>query len=126
MFGLKQCILEGIMVGLLFVKISRAKKRSRTLMFSNTAVINQRDGQLCLIFRIADMRKSHLLDATVRAAVISKRTTAEGEEITISHEELEVRIIKHFLTPLMMMSSLISAAEPSPHIFLPNVGWWRR
>jgi hypothetical protein len=37
------------------------------------------------------MRKSHLLDATVRAAVISKRTTAEGEEITISHEELEVR-----------------------------------
>ena len=89
----EQCILEGIMVGLLFVKISRAKKRSRTLMFSKTAVINHRDGELCFMFRVADMRKSHLLDATVRAAVISKRTTAEGEEITISHEELEVKRI---------------------------------
>jgi len=36
------------------------------------------------------MRKSHLLDASVRAQFISKRTTPEGEEITISQEEMEV------------------------------------
>lgn len=79
------------MVGLLFVKISRAKKRSLTLMFSRNAVISLRDNELCFMFRIADMRKSHLLSASVRASVISKRKTAEGEEITISQEELDVR-----------------------------------
>jgi potassium inwardly-rectifying channel subfamily J len=84
-------LLEGLMVGLVFVKMSRAKKRSATLMFSRNAVICQRDGQLCFMFRVADMRKSHLLDASVRAQLIRKRTTAEGEEITISQEELQVR-----------------------------------
>jgi len=83
-------ILEGLMVGLVFVKVSRAKKRSATLMFSRTSVISQRDGKLCFMFRVADMRKSHLLDASVRAQFISKRTTPEGEEITISQEEMEV------------------------------------
>ena len=78
------------MVGLVFVKMSRAKKRSATLMFSRNAVICQRDDQLCFMFRVADMRKSHLLDASVRAQLIRKRTTAEGEEITISQEELQV------------------------------------
>jgi len=45
-------ILEGLMVGLVFIKMSRAKKRSETLMFSRNAVISRRDGVPHFMFRI--------------------------------------------------------------------------
>jgi potassium inwardly-rectifying channel subfamily J len=80
------------MVGLVFVKLTRGKKRTATILFSRTAVICRRDGFLCLMFRIADLRnKSNLLQATVRAQLISKRFTIEGEELSLSRQELEVR-----------------------------------
>ncbi len=45
-------ILEGLMVGLVFIKITRAKKRNVTLLFSKNAVITSRDGQYHFMFRI--------------------------------------------------------------------------
>lgn len=83
-------IIEGALVGLIFTKMSRAKKRSQTLMFSTNAVISPRDGVLYFMFRIADMRKSHLLEAHVRAQLVQKRTTKEGEIISYHQEELKV------------------------------------
>lgn len=84
------CILEGLMVGLVFLKMGRAKKRRETLMFSRNSVINFRDGLLCFMFRIADMRINHLMDAHVRAQVVRKRTTSDGEVIPVQGEEIEV------------------------------------
>jgi len=93
LFGIQSIIgviLEGLLVGLVFTKISRAKQRSQTLMFSKNAVISARDGVLYFMFRIGDMRRSHLLEARVRAQLIKKRTTQEGEVITYHQEELQV------------------------------------
>lgn len=84
-------LLEGLLVGLVFVKMSRAKKRSATLMFSKNAVVSQRDGQFYLMVRVGDLRtKSHLLDARVRAQFVAKRTTQEGEVIEYNQIELEI------------------------------------
>lgn len=83
-------ILEGVMVGIIFVKIQRGKRRAKTIMFSKNAVICLRDGVLCFMFRVADMRKSHLLEAQVRAQIVRKRITVEGEEIPNYREEFEV------------------------------------
>ncbi|ODN02309.1 Inward rectifier potassium channel irk-1, partial [Orchesella cincta] len=83
-------ILEGLLVGLVFAKVSRAKKRSETIMFSRNAVINKRDGILCFMFRVADMRTTTLLEAHVRAQLVRKRVTSEGEVIAYHQEELEV------------------------------------
>ncbi len=38
-------ILEGLVVGLVFLKISRTRKRSESLVFSRNAVICHRDGK---------------------------------------------------------------------------------
>lgn len=54
-------IIQALMTGLVFAKLQRPKKRAQTLMFSKHAVICQRDGQLCLLFRVGDMRKSHII-----------------------------------------------------------------
>ncbi len=66
-------------VGVVFAKLSRPKKRSETLMFSKNAVISLRDGRLCLICRVGDMRKSHIVEAHVRMYLIKKKVTLEGE-----------------------------------------------
>ena len=84
-------LLQGFMVGILFVKLSRAKKRSATLMFSKNALVSMRGGQLYLMMRVGDMRtKSHLLEAHIRVQFISKKTTKEGEVIKYHQQELEV------------------------------------
>jgi potassium inwardly-rectifying channel subfamily J, other len=83
-------MIQAFMVGIVFAKLSRPKKRTQTLLFSRNAVICQRDGQLCLIFRVGDMRRSHIIEAHVRAQVIKQRITKEGEAIQFYQHELKV------------------------------------
>lgn len=71
------------MVGIIFAKMARPKQRTQTLLFSRNAVICQRDGQLCLMFRVGDMReKSHLISSSVRAQLIHPHNTKEGEYLS--------------------------------------------
>ncbi len=80
--------IQALMTGLIFAKLSRPKKRAETLMFSRNAVICKRDGQLCLLFRVGDMRKSHIVEAHVRALMIKARQTQEGEVIPLFQHEV--------------------------------------
>lgn len=68
-------MIQAFMVGVVFAKLSRPKKRTQTLLFSRNAVICQRDGILCLMFRVGDMRKSHIIEAHVRAQLIKKKVS---------------------------------------------------
>merc|ERR1712107_780110 len=61
-----------------------------TLMFSRNAVVCQRYGTNCLLFRVGNMRHTSLVEAHVRAILISKRVTAEGEVLPYHQEELDV------------------------------------
>lgn len=89
-----QCIvgsmIDALMVGCMFVKISRPKKRAETLLFSRTCVISNRDDQLCLMFRLGDLRESHMVDAKVRAKLIKSRQTAEGEFLPLEQTEINL------------------------------------
>lgn len=57
----------------MFGKLARPKKRAQTLLYSRNAVICLRDGQLCLMFRVGDMRKSHIVEAHIRAQIIRRK-----------------------------------------------------
>ncbi|XP_014480821.1 PREDICTED: uncharacterized protein LOC106747629 isoform X3 [Dinoponera quadriceps] len=83
-------MIQAFMVGIVFAKMTRPRQRTQTLLFSRNAVICQRDGELCLMFRVGDMRKSHIIGATVRAQVIRNRTTKEGEILSQNQQELVV------------------------------------
>ncbi|CAH0723322.1 unnamed protein product, partial [Brenthis ino] len=82
--------IQAFMVGLIFAKLARAKKRNTTLLFSRNAVICLRDGEYCLLFRVGDIRKSHILEAHVRAQIIRKKITREGEMLPFYQQELKV------------------------------------
>ena len=45
---------------------------------------------LCLLFRVANLRMSHVIEAHVRATVVSHKVTEEGEIIPYHQTELKV------------------------------------
>lgn len=80
------------MMGVIIAKFARPKKRAQNILFSRNAVIYHRDGAPCLIFKIADTRKSHIVQAQVRARVIRENTTKEGEYLDFFQDELKLTI----------------------------------
>uniref|UniRef100_A0A4W3GZP8 Potassium inwardly rectifying channel subfamily J member 5 n=1 Tax=Callorhinchus milii TaxID=7868 RepID=A0A4W3GZP8_CALMI len=83
-------IVNALMVGCMFVKISQPKKRAETLMFSQRAVISLRDEKLCLMFRVGDLRNSHIVEASIRAKLIKSKQTKEGEFIPLNQTDINV------------------------------------
>ncbi|XP_036408210.1 ATP-sensitive inward rectifier potassium channel 12-like isoform X4 [Megalops cyprinoides] len=84
------CIIDSFMIGTIMAKMARPKKRAQTLLFSNNAVIALRDGKLCLMWRVGNLRKSHIVEAHVRAQLIRPYVTAEGEFIPLEQTDLNV------------------------------------
>ncbi|XP_044016930.1 uncharacterized protein LOC122858232 isoform X3 [Aphidius gifuensis] len=106
-------MIQALMVGIVFAKMSRPKQRTQTLLFSRNAVICQRDSELCLIFRVADMRKSHIIGAIVRAQLIRTKSTKEGEILSQHQQELDVGTDGHngsifFIWPITIIHKINS------------------
>ena len=59
-------LLDSFLLGLVFAKLSRPRNRRKTLLFSSVAVIHEEGGQRVLEFRIADVRRSQVVEAHVR------------------------------------------------------------
>merc|ERR1712106_978368 len=74
------CLIQAFMVGLVFSKLSRPRNRSKTIIFSNQAVVNQRNGKLCLIIRIGDLRDDNfILGTQISVKLLRRRISQEGE-----------------------------------------------
>lgn len=85
-------MIQACMVGTIFAKLARPKRRADTLLFSKNAVVCNRDGVLTFLFRVANLRPSHLIEAHVSAVLISRKVTEEGEIIPFHQTELKVII----------------------------------
>lgn len=83
-------IIDALLVGCMFVKISRPQQRAQTLIFSKHCIICERDVMLCMLFRIGDLRESHMVDAKIRAKLIKSRQTQEGEFIPLEQSEINL------------------------------------
>lgn len=84
------CIIDAFMIGAIMAKMARPKKRAETLLFSHNAVIAMRDGKLSLMWRVGNLRKSHIVEAHVRAQLIKPRVTEEGEYIPLDQIDINV------------------------------------
>lgn len=114
------CIIDAFMIGLIMAKISRPKKRAETLLFSEKAVISKRDGELCLMIRVGNLRKSHLVEATIRMQYLHSRTTLEGEFIPLEQIDLYLDLKNDsdrlFLVTPQTISHPITEQSPLYHL----------
>jgi inward rectifier potassium channel len=67
-----------LITGLIFAKFSRPTARIR---FSRIAVISKRDGVPSVMFRMANVRSSQIVDAQVHLAFSRDERTSEGEYV---------------------------------------------
>ena len=72
------------------MKLSKPRERMKTVKFSEYAVIALRDGKMCLMCRVGDVRESQILDVSVHMQLFRKWTTEEGKEIHFYQEDLQV------------------------------------
>ena len=87
------CLIQAFMVGLVFSKLTRPRNRSKTIIFSDQAVINIRNGKLCLVIRIGDLRDDNfILGTQISAKLLRRRFTVEGEMIQVINE-FDIRLI---------------------------------
>ncbi|KAL0985194.1 hypothetical protein UPYG_G00153950 [Umbra pygmaea] len=84
------CIIDAFIIGAVMAKMAKPKKRNETLVFSDTAVVALRDGKLCMMWRVGNLRKSHLVEAHVRAQLLKPRVTPEGEFLPLDNEDINV------------------------------------
>lgn len=84
------CIIDAFIIGAVMAKMAKPKKRNETLVFSHNATVAMRDNKLCLMWRVGNLRKSHLVEAHVRAQLLKSRMTAEGEYIPLDQKDIDV------------------------------------
>ncbi|XP_005990571.1 ATP-sensitive inward rectifier potassium channel 11 [Latimeria chalumnae] len=82
-------VINAIMLGCIFMKTAQAHRRAETLIFSKHAVIAVRNGKLCFMTRVGDLRKSMIISATIRMQVVRKTTTSEGEVVPLSQIDIQ-------------------------------------
>nr|XP_057905706.1 inward rectifier potassium channel 16-like [Doryrhamphus excisus] len=83
------CLLDTIIIGIVIAKMASARKRAQTVGFSRLAVVNLRDGVLCLSWRIGDFRGNHILEGVARAQLVRYSQQFEGP-VAISYQDLEI------------------------------------
>jgi inward rectifier potassium channel len=68
----------GVATSLMFARFSRPQAR---VLFSNVAVISMRDGVPSLMFRLANERRSHIVEAELHVVLARNEVTVEGESV---------------------------------------------
>uniref|UniRef100_A0A3Q3RNN3 ATP-sensitive inward rectifier potassium channel 12-like n=1 Tax=Mastacembelus armatus TaxID=205130 RepID=A0A3Q3RNN3_9TELE len=114
------CIIDSFMIGTIMAKMVRPKKRAQTLLFSHHAVIALRDSKLCLMWRLGNMRKSHIVEAHVRAQLIKPHITAEGEYLPLEQTDIDVGY-DDGLDRLFLVSPLVVVHEINKNSPLYNL-----
>jgi inward rectifier potassium channel len=69
--------------GIVFAKFARPLAR---LLFSDVAVVTVREGVPVFMFRVANERTNHVVEATIKLYLVRNETTREGESVRRWHE----------------------------------------
>jgi len=123
---LMQCLvgylLDAFLIGLVFTKLTRPRQRAKTILLSTKFVVHstshnnlqEGDRANCLQIRIADLRRSQLVEAHVRLYLYWNKTNSHGYndkqfqqfELDVGYDTGRDRVflllpieVNHFITP---------------------------
>ncbi|QDZ25152.1 inward rectifier potassium channel protein [Chloropicon primus] len=110
-------IMDALLVGILFSKLSQPKKRSRTIFISDSAVVCQRDGILKFQFRVGDARQTTIIRPMIQAYMHTfnpsrRRRTLEGEFIPNRVAPLKLEVMDESLLLPILVSHVIDETSP--------------
>lgn len=82
-------LAEIFVTGAFLAKLARPKKRAETIKFSQVAVVCQHRGQRCLMVRVANMRKSLLIQCQLTGKLLHSSVTEEGEKTQVHQTSVD-------------------------------------
>eukprot|EP00538_Stauroneis_constricta_P002304 CAMPEP_0119545632 /NCGR_PEP_ID=MMETSP1352-20130426/326_1 /TAXON_ID=265584 /ORGANISM="Stauroneis constricta, Strain CCMP1120" /LENGTH=508 /DNA_ID=CAMNT_0007590205 /DNA_START=14 /DNA_END=1540 /DNA_ORIENTATION=+ len=82
-------LFDAIAVGLIFHRISRGRKRGKTITFSDKAVIRKVRGVPYLMFRLGELRKYSLIEANLRVYCVRHERHAVPKRSSHAHALLQ-------------------------------------
>nr|XP_026488331.1 inward rectifier potassium channel 2-like [Vanessa tameamea] len=89
--GIAGHFTQALIIAIVFAKLTRPKNRAQSLIFSKSAIINQRDTHLCLIFRVGNIRKSRIIASKVNAYLIQYESNSD-DDIIVNNEQINLRV----------------------------------
>uniref|UniRef100_UPI00358E1616 ATP-sensitive inward rectifier potassium channel 10-like isoform X1 n=2 Tax=Myxine glutinosa TaxID=7769 RepID=UPI00358E1616 len=96
-------VLEIFVTGTFLAKIARPKKRAETIRFSRYAIVGCFNGRLCLMVRVANMRKSMLLGCQVSGKLLQTYVTHEGETIRLNQTNVNFHVDTSIDCPFLIL-----------------------
>lgn len=82
-------LAEIFVTGAFLAKLARPKKRAETIKFSQVAVVCQHRGRRCLMVRVANMRKSLLIQCQLTGKLLHSSVTEEGEKTQVHQTSVD-------------------------------------
>ncbi|KAK7907061.1 hypothetical protein WMY93_015673 [Mugilogobius chulae] len=82
-------LAEIFVTGAFLAKLARPKKRAETIKFSQVAVVCRHRGQRCLMVRVANMRKSLLIQCQLTGKLLHSSMTEEGEKTQVHQSSVD-------------------------------------
>uniref|UniRef100_A0A3Q3R3L4 Potassium inwardly rectifying channel subfamily J member 16 n=1 Tax=Monopterus albus TaxID=43700 RepID=A0A3Q3R3L4_MONAL len=107
------CFIDTFVIGIVVAKMASAKKRGQTVGFSHCAVINLRDGYLCLSWRVGDFRRYHLVEGTACAQVVHSMAHTTGK-VDVTYEDL---VLQQKDIVLVTPTTIFHRIEPSSPLY---------
>uniref|UniRef100_A0A8C6SUG2 Potassium inwardly rectifying channel subfamily J member 1b n=1 Tax=Neogobius melanostomus TaxID=47308 RepID=A0A8C6SUG2_9GOBI len=80
------------MCGVVLAKLSLPRKRARTVAFSDRAVICLKKGRLCLLLRVANLRKTLLIGSHIYGKLVRGCSTADGEALILDQVDVNFTV----------------------------------
>ncbi|XP_064866770.1 inward rectifier potassium channel 16-like [Oncorhynchus nerka] len=111
--ALMSCFIDTVVIGITVAKMACASKRAQTVGFSSSAVVNARNGALCLVWRIADFRRNHILEGTARAQLVRPTKHPSGM-ISVTYQDLDIQS-RHLI--LATPASIVHKLEPGSPLY---------
>ncbi|KAL0970113.1 hypothetical protein UPYG_G00237320 [Umbra pygmaea] len=96
-------VMEIFITGTFLAKVARPKKRGETVKFSQHAVVSNHEGRPCLMIRVANMRKSLLLDCSVVGKLLQTSHTKEGETVRLDQRNVPFQVDTSSDSPFLIL-----------------------
>lgn len=116
------CFIDTFVIGIVVAKMASAKKRAQTVGFSNCAVINLRDGYLCLSWRVGDFRRNHLVEGAACAQIVRSMVHTTGK-VDVTYEDL---VIQQRDIVLVTPTIIFHRIEPGSPLYKMNLADLRK
>jgi len=113
--------ISASLMGLIFAKVSRPRPRAQTLVFSSNAVISTKNGVTELSFRVGDVRKSQLLEVTIKLHCFRFSTNRHNDKVLVDQIELPISFspgsepdyeVRPFLLTPLTVSHVVDDKSP--------------